>query len=196
MATGNFHNVNASRIFAVQIEEEWDYEDLKSNLLCELEAKGFVKGYGNDPNELRSFPSSILASKSVYKDFCGVEVEVEITAIVRSGYYSGVNLDWQLDFKLGNGYVMDEIPEQSEIAEDLDYYGDTNKGMATIQAKNVEKFFEKTRDILIEELETIYQENSIALVTVARFSNGETIYGRADDKRSMLKSIVNGYVNR
>ena len=36
MATSNFHNVNASHIFAVQLEDEWDYQDLVSNLESEF----------------------------------------------------------------------------------------------------------------------------------------------------------------
>ncbi len=36
MSTPNFYNKNASRIFANECEEEWDYEDLKSNLNSEL----------------------------------------------------------------------------------------------------------------------------------------------------------------
>jgi len=190
MATGNFHNVNASNIFAVEIEEELDYEDLKDNLLDDLEELGFVEGYGNDPDELRSYPSHILASKSVSKYFCGVEVEVEISAILRSGYYSGVNLDWHVDFKLGNGYPMDEIPSSREIIEDLEYYGTCGKGMATMQAKNVSWFLRNTKDELIEELENVYEKNSDPLVVTARFSNGETFYGRADDARSRLKNAV------
>ena len=35
MATSNFHNVNASNIFAVELQDEFDYEDLVCNLESE-----------------------------------------------------------------------------------------------------------------------------------------------------------------
>ena len=58
MATSNFHNVNATHIFACSLENEWDYEDLVSNLESELNNHKDYSDYGKtDPYELRSFPS-------------------------------------------------------------------------------------------------------------------------------------------
>jgi hypothetical protein len=175
MATSNFHNVNASKIFAIEIVEEFEYQDLIDNLTYELEAKGFHIGSGRDSNELRSFPSKVIGSKTISKSFNGVEVEVEISAIVRSGYYSGVNLDWEINYCNGRNFEG-ELPDTDYIAEDLEYYGNMNRGMALIQAKNVHKFFEKTKNILSTELETIFENYSTPLIVVARFSNGETMY--------------------
>ncbi len=52
MATSNFHNVNASHIFACSLENEWDYEDLVDNLKSELSNNSDYVDYGKtDPNE-------------------------------------------------------------------------------------------------------------------------------------------------
>jgi len=61
MATSNFHNVNASAIFAVRLENEYDYEDLVCNLESELSNNPDYVDYGKtDKHELRSFPSRTL----------------------------------------------------------------------------------------------------------------------------------------
>ena len=36
MSTSNFHNVNASRIFACELADEFDYDDLVENLQADL----------------------------------------------------------------------------------------------------------------------------------------------------------------
>jgi hypothetical protein len=177
MATSNFHNVNATKIFAVEIEEDYDYDDLKENLLCELESKDY-NSRGNDPHELRSFPSVVLKAKEEGKDICGVYVSVTCSAIIRSGYYSGVNLDWGIVFQVGRT-EYEEIPDESDIIDTIIYETDYKKGIATLQAGNILRYMENTKDELVKELEAIYSDYSEKLVVVARFSNGETIYEKA-----------------
>ena len=46
MATSNFHNENASAIFAVQLEHEFDYDDLVENLKSELNNDPDYVDYG------------------------------------------------------------------------------------------------------------------------------------------------------
>ena len=45
MATSNFHNVNATHIFAVQLEDEWAYEDLVYNLESEFNVHNDYSDY-------------------------------------------------------------------------------------------------------------------------------------------------------
>ena len=96
------------------------------------------------------------------------------------------DLDWCIKYYLGGNGFEDSIPEITEIASDLNYYHDMNKGMAAIQCHNVLKFFENTPEQLIEELEQVYSDYTTPLRHVATFSNGEAIYEQADT----LKSIV------
>lgn len=49
-------------------------------------------------------------------------------------------------------------------------------------------------DRLWRKIELILARNTFALVRVATFSNGEAIYEPASNKRSLLKSVANGYM--
>lgn len=143
MATSNFQNENASRIYAVDLENDWDYDDLISNLEFELSNMPEYRDKGRDRHELRSYPSKVLGSL--------IDGDVQVVAIVRSGYYSGCNLDW--DF-----YFNDE--DFDSRAED--------------SAENKAKL-----DKLVKKLEDLYNGYSQTLKVKAIFSNGETWYEKA-----------------
>ena len=149
MATSNFHNVNASHIFAVELQDEYDYQDLVDNLQSGLKETGYFNLLTkSDPNELRSFPSKSIGSLDNYvEDSEGNGIYVQITAVVRSGYYDGVNLDWHCSFE-----------EYGETIEHL------------IPAAEAEK------NRLVEMVEYVFGEFSTPLGVTATFSNGETMY--------------------
>jgi hypothetical protein len=150
MATSNFHNVNATNIFAVQLEDECDYEDLVDNLESEFNNHSDYSDYGKtDPNELRSFPSKSLGSFSNSTIIDGDEVEVYVTPVIRSGYYEHCNLDWHVRYYV-NGY------------EDETY--ETHTRIQTLVG------------VYVSYIEKIFNRYSQPLGITARFSNGETIY--------------------
>jgi len=150
MATSNFHNVNATHIFAVQLEDEWAYEDLVYNLESEFNIHNDYSDYGKtDPNELRSFPSRSLGSFSDSLTIGEDEVEIFITPVIRSGYYEGCNLDWHIRLYV-NGYEDDTYADDANVLRISNEY--------------------------IEFIENIYSQYSEPLGVTARFSNGETIY--------------------
>ena len=150
MATSNFHNVNATHIFAVQLEDEWAYDDLVENLESEFSKHSDYYDYGkSDPNELRSFPSKSLGSFSNSVTIEDNEVEIYITPVIRSGYYEGVNLDWHIRLYV-NGYDDDTYADDANVLRISNEY--------------------------IDFIETIYSQYSEPLGVTARFSNGETIY--------------------
>jgi len=150
MATSNFHNVNATNIFAVQLQDEWDYEDLVSNLESEFNKHSDYYDYGkSDPNELRSFPSKSLGSFSNSVTIEDDEVEIYVTPVIRSGYYEGVNLDWHVRLYV-NGYDDDTYADDANVLRISNDY--------------------------IEFIEDIFEQYSQPLGVTARFSNGETIY--------------------
>ena len=174
MATSNFHNENASAIFAVPLENEFDYEDLVCNLESELSNNPDYVDYGKtDKNELRSFPSRTLGSIRKYHQYKDFYVEVCVTPVIRSGYYSGVNLDWNVDYSI-NGEVMYDEPN-FEVA-DVEWYGKISKSKAIQYAKLADKKAEKLKNEIVEELEAIYNDYSDKYGVTAVFSNGETIY--------------------
>jgi hypothetical protein len=150
MATSNFHNVNASNIFAVELQDEFDYEDLVCNLESELSNHSDYFDYGKtDPNELRSFPSKSLGSFSNSTIIDDGEVEVYVTPVIRSGYYEGVNLDWHVRYYV-NGSEDESYESHPRIQTLVDTY--------------------------VDYIEKIYSQYSQPLGVTARFSNGETIY--------------------
>ena len=112
MGTRNFHNENATHIFAVtfsdyedeetgeMVQDEFGFDDLVDNLTDELEALPkpknnirFIDG-GTDSAELRSYPSKVLGKLRAYGQYKSIDVVIEVVAVIRSGYYEGVNLDW------------------------------------------------------------------------------------------------------
>jgi hypothetical protein len=150
MATSNFHNVNATHIFAVQLEDEWSYDDLVSNLESEFKTHKDYYDYGKiDPYELRSFPSKSLGSFSNSLTIGEDEIEVYITPVIRSGYYEGCNLDWHIRCYV-NGYEDYELEYTTKVKSLINEY--------------------------VDFIENIYSQYSEPLGVTARFSNGETIY--------------------
>ena len=150
MATSNFHNVNASHIFAVQLEDEWEYQDLVSNLESEFSTNLDYSDYSkSDPNELRSFPSKSVGSFSNSIEIGEDEVEVYVTPVIRSGYYEGCNLDWHVRYYV-NG------------SEDETY--ESHPNIQTLVG------------VYVNFIENVYEQYSQPLGVTARFSNGETIY--------------------
>jgi hypothetical protein len=149
MATSNFHNVNASYIFAVDLQDEYEYDDLIDNVKYALKETGeFNLLTKSDPNELRSYPSTSIGSLDTYvEDSEGNGICITITAVVRSGYYDGVNLDWHPHFE-EYGETIEHLLPQAEL--------------------------EKNR--LVEMIEYVFSEYTTPLGVTAQFSNGETIY--------------------
>ena len=200
MATGNFYNENANKIFAVCMDYEqpvldddgnetdemetvscssYDYDDTKSNVIHEAKALAKEKNYGFSEhwglkNNLRSYEGSGICCIYDTKRFGDINVTVTIGLVIRGAYYEGANLDWEYQYEV-EGKEMDEI----EFIEDFDYYSDMNAGLKKIQGKNAEKWAEKTFNKLVAEVETMYEKISMPLTVSARFSNGETMYSKA-----------------
>jgi hypothetical protein len=150
MATSNFHNVNASHIFAVELQDEYDYQDLVDNLESEFSTNIDYSDYSkSDPNELRSFPSKSLGSFNNSIEIGEDEVEVYVTPVIRSGYYEGCNLDWHVRYYV-NGSEDDTYESHPRVQTLVEVY--TNF------------------------IENVYEQYSQPLGVTARFSNGETIY--------------------
>jgi len=173
MATSNFYNENASRIFAAEIEEEWDYTDLIEGLeyrLDELE-ESFCSGRAGNWIENNSKVLDYSLNKSFdYKD--GTSVECVIHPIIRSGYYSGANLDWVYEFYIDGSEV--ETPQDIK-----DYLIDfENYSLCKAHKVSESRFrrLENIKEFLTQKLEKIYADYTTPLIVVARFSNGETLY--------------------
>lgn len=194
MSTPNFSKKNASKYFVVLQDyedvvcddegnetdetqmvtpDEWEYHDL-INLLQDTfeQKKGKFSFYKSDESEgNRSYPGVIFGTLTGYKVICNQTIEVQINVIIRSGYYSAANLDWELNYVL-NCKDYDEIYDLvSDFPDECE-----NKGLGKIHQKSVGKFLFDTTDELTELVENIFGEYSESYACVAIFSNGEAIY--------------------
>jgi hypothetical protein len=166
MGTSNFYNKNSSKIYACEIEEDFNYQDLVKNLKFELQAQGFDPT--NEFDNERNFSGQYIATKKIQFTNVNQLIYLTIKAVVRSGYYNGVNLDY--DFEIV-GEAVNSYNNDFEInqKDDLDYQ--VARGFKTLFKKA-----KKTLEKKILKIEKIFGQNSQALKVGARFSNGETIY--------------------
>jgi hypothetical protein len=201
MGTSNFHNVNASKVFAVLMNYEaprlddfgnetedmeyhtpecFEIDDFIDNMKTEAQefkhkTIKYYKDCDNDPHELRSFESTPLFQYYSNKTFGDMSVTVSINCVIRQGYYEGGNLDWYVTYDLSN-YKGDEIDFQKDFID----CSNMPEGMRIIQSRNAERWAQKVTDELVEIVEDLFTKQSMPLVVTARFSNGETHYSKAN----------------
>lgn len=180
MAATAFKIENASKAFLVlqDIEDADTYDFEKDCLIEELTDKLEAIDYGEDSGHVkdRNYPAKIVASKTVEKDYAGVTFGFSLQVVIRSGYYEGCNLDFNLLNVEGYEDTYTYICGEQAIREDLNLLTDLNKGMVNIQARNIAKWIRAALKHEIEQLEQVFAEVSEPYRVVGRFSNGETLY--------------------
>ena len=180
MATANFYNKNASNIYVIFQENEYDdfiYQDARDNISNDLEvytknSKAYL-GYSNN-NYIDDYLIEVV---SITEEVAGIPLSVDIEVLMRSGYYEGANLDYEINYR-ADSVEFDDLSEAFQAYFDVATYDfDMNKGLATIQAKNAANRLEAMSEELIENVEKILKANCTHVLQVsARFSNGETWY--------------------
>ena len=205
MATSNFMNVNAKQVYAIpstymetdengnEIErnmDSWDYDDLMDSI---ADNAGWDRIEGGDNN--RYYNGSYVCENIETLNFgksapSFLETTIKSTIIMRSGYYSGVNLDYEIcvedcggyDACLSEGYenMINAMMENYRyLAERYATEDGWNMGLFNMQRKNIEKWLENAINEAVEKCEKICKENcNDQLVVEARFSNGETWYSK------------------
>lgn len=159
MSTSNFHNANATKIYSV-ISDDLDddgffYDNTKENIQADIFAlPNSMSSKRRCFEDLRSYSATNIATLYTQKDFDGMECVLYCTAVMRSGYYEGANLDYTFE---------DDF--------DCNLEGESLKLAETWLAS------EKVR--LGEVMESIFKNYSTPLIVSARFSNGETWYSKA-----------------
>jgi len=205
MGTSNFYNVNASKIFAVLmpyetpvLDENFNETDELETLECdEFDLEYLIDSIINDMRELgddlyydfkdkrslkelRSFPSSYLGSLTKEKVFDDMNVLVYVHAFLRSGYYEGANLDWECDISIDDDKEVFFDNKYDELKDIYPILSDKNKNTRLIES--IDNWIKETKSSLIEKMESVFEKNSEQYVVVARFSNGETIYEKIENK--------------
>ena len=178
MSTSNFYTKNIDSIYAVELNNEFEYdiliEDIREKLITN-EEYNFSHEDGSDYD--RNYEGNIFANGGVSFNFCDVSVNISIDTIIRAGYYTGANFDYDVTVTI----------EDEEI-DWFDYYGSienvcsywieqyNNKGLAELHKTNLVYKIENTVTELIDFVESVYKQYSTELAIQERFSNGETIY--------------------
>lgn len=159
MGTSNFYNKNATSIFALEIRDQWEWDMQYEDLLIQLcDAYGYTVYNQSDAptpdSNNRSFGGLVLGEKSKHYIGNDVELIVTIRAIIRSGYYSDANLDWEIETEKIH---REPLSGQQEV------------------------WIESAREDLTDELESFYSEVSTELGVTARFSNGNCMYHKKEN---------------
>lgn len=188
MATRNFYTKNANDVYAFGMEAEdcFDYDDSIDRIKeAGVSRYGFEETSGDDGD--RTYCGEYILNKDFgCRDFYNSDLSVNINIIIlaRSGYYSGYNLDFELEvsndyydsYKLGDYYSEEDLIEAmaDEFVEDCDVY---NKGLRKCFEKRYKAFLEDFIDEAIKYANNVLKnlcEEEYSLIGTA--SNGEGFY--------------------
>lgn len=153
MSAPNFHNKNANKIFAHDCEDEFSYDDLISNIQAELKEGEDTNEH--DKNSLRSYGGTII--KQIFENFGKWDVTIDI--IIRGGYYSGCNLDWNVK--------VEDVPEYNFYE-----WGEEEFDM-------LPQYIKSFVDGKIKKIEKVFTDLTTPLICLGIFSNGEAVYKKA-----------------
>lgn len=207
MSTANFCTINAQRTYAVRTVEYYDpatdefldeYRDgceilNREFLEDDIQGAGALHGWTleDEPEDdyNRSYPGSTILSKHFSVD--GTHSNYTLTAkiILRSGYYFGACLDWDIcgDSYDGNlSACRGDMDDFAGILADgelsyLDYYEHWNSGLQKMNQGRIQKRFRAALEQIAAACEKFCAENcDDKLACLGHFSNGEAIYQRID----------------
>lgn len=180
MATANFMRYEANNIYMLDIENN-TVEELKEMLqdrIAGLNMKDVTKGPMNNEIKLNpNYPLEYVTSVCANKSYGDVDFEICVHVMILNGYYEGINVDYSTDV-----YINGILDGDMSVIRDgyfhlIDYTDKMNKGICTIQTKNVKRWANKVHAEIVEKLETILAKSSKSVLSVkSSFSNGETIY--------------------
>lgn len=163
MATANFKHPNTKRHYAIGLDGEDEF--YYDDSIANVQAElGTIKAKDIDSGKVEKWLAR--EEKAIY----------EFTLQVFDKYYK----EWtsaNLYITISSGYYQGAIfdIDKSEFDE-LD-----------LSKSTLERI-----DRLWNRAEKVLENNTTALVRVATFSNGEAIYEKASNKRSILKAIATG----
>ena len=177
MGTSNFHYEKV--LFTIEAEDEFEYEDTISNITSEFNNdKDF---YEDDSitldSELRSFPARSIGSFNYYFEYLEQQFEVTIIPLVRNGYYSGANFDYELNIEC----EYSNYDSISEAVDDLLQYGCVHKGLLVAQRAHLEKHIDTWIETTEKRVCEVFKMFTDELVVTAQFSNGETFHERVKE---------------
>jgi len=168
MGTSNFHNKNASKVFAILPGDDDDEFYINDEIECVTDA--LRSKYGDQRNTYIS-DGKLISTINETKRYQEFDVTIIVDMILRHGYYEGANLDWDVEVEINHWRVY---WDSDTLLEDIQHCVDTKRN-----TKNALKWIQKTVAKLTEEIEKEYATYTTPLNVVGRFSNGETIYEKS-----------------
>ena len=184
MGTSNFSS-STNVIHAVDCDNELTYSDTRHNLQSEFNAidkdKSNVFEFVNK-NEWdgdRNFSGKIIGQLYTTLDYLGYDFSLDLNIIMRSGYYSGFNMDYEFSC----GYDGDSWDDIESMVNDLEEYGldSTMKGLYAIHGAKLRTKLDTLHDELKLKAIEVFKQYSDQLVVTAQFSNGETFYEKVKE---------------
>ena len=132
MATGNFSKVNAKNYYVIYgtykdengedvQRDSWDFDDLREFI---REDGRETKLFPEESNEYVDRDAKELCYGSYYTHFGKngflTDTTIVRTIIMRSGYYEGGNLDWEIEITSPNGFSfkLSEYDSLENLVED------------------------------------------------------------------------------
>lgn len=180
MGTSNFWVKNASKYFVVEFEEneetgevyEFAYDDAVEDLRS-LFSEKFSGDFSTSRVKSYQGEGTLIGDLTISKDYQGFEVYVRVNIIIRSGYYSGANLDYEFEFVV---YDSNDEIDVDYIYRDLTYMYHFSEKMGLLRASQIVKFFESASIKYTSIIETIFGSYTDVYVRVGGFSDGTSVY--------------------
>ena len=193
--TYNTINDEGEEVEVTRDECEWD--DLLDCICYRGEEGKFFTCPSTETYNRRMDARNICETNTDWQTFGNgnawtTETNVESVIVIRSGYYAGAVLDYDVKVETSQGDTLhlsdydnvdDMIDDYMDILKDIvAWRGEEHKwnvGTFNIQKKNIRKWIDKRISTHIENCEKFCKENcEMELCVSARFSNGETWYSK------------------
>lgn len=195
MATTNFMRYEANNIYTIDAENDTieDTVGLLKSKITKLDMENITKGpIENNIKFNPNYPGTYITTVYTDKSYGDVDFEIAVHIVILNGYYEDANIDYLTDVYI-NGVLCGNM---STIRDDyfhlIDYTDKMNKGICTIQTKNVKKWADKVYKELTNKLELILKSVSKEVLTVeGTFSNGETIYNITEEDSDEIQNLLN-----
>ena len=204
MGTSNF--AYKDTLYAVEIEDEFDVENLAENIHelmndldktaksknknLELDIYALNKPEWNKSNSRieRNFSSKHHGDVRVKSTFMGIDLDLTLQVLIRNGYYEHVNIDydWMLEVE---GLESCEDEDAAFILEWLDT-DHLPAGLVAMNTKNLDKRLDGMKALALEAYHHIGKKLGTEYNMTARFSNGETMFAQAELKTKKLEHLV------
>jgi len=212
MATSNFYVKNAKSYYAFKgtyevendegvmeevTRDEWEWDELLDYIRYRGEDGKLFDCPSSEKYNSHMDARNICETNTEWLIFGNgnawiTETNIESVIVIRSGYYEGAVLDYDIKVESSQGEVF-YLSDYNNVNDMVDDYLDTmkdnvewkgymhkwNVGTFKIQQKNIRKWLEKRINTHIENCEKFCKENcDVELKVSARFSNGETWYSK------------------